>query len=141
MEAPNNNQQEKRIKVLGPNGMERYPYISDIVYLKGDDNYTLIHLNEGSKFLVRKTLSIFEAEFGFLFIRCHKSYLVNSMYISGLDRKSSELILNSGKKIPFPRNKAKMVREIIQNAKSTKTKSMLITSEEKLFNQNLRIIK
>lgn len=139
MEAQTTDLQQRRIKILETNGMERFLYVWEIVFIEGDDNYCKIHLKDGSEPLVRKTLLIYEIELGSLFIRCHKSYLVNRMYVRWLDKKNYKLILETGEKIPFPKNKAKMLRYIIQNNKTTGPKSNTDTSEETLF--NLRIIK
>lgn len=107
--------QHQRIKVLESNGMERFPYLWEIIFIEGDDNYSRIHLKDGSEPLVRKTLSTFEDELGLPFIRCHKSYLVNRMYIKCLDKKNYKLILINGEEISIPIKKVRMIGEIIHN--------------------------
>jgi|GEM_PF-2531658 len=126
MEAQITEQQQQRIKVLESNGVERFPYLWEIIYIEGDDNYCRIHLKDGSEPLVRKTLSVYEAELGLPFIHCHKSYLVNRMYIKGLDKKNYKLILITGEQIPIPVKKVKIVGEIIQNNGTNESRNKIV---------------
>lgn len=52
--------------------------VSQVIYATADDNYTVIHLTDGKKHVVSKTLKFFDdllSEVGF--IRIHKSHLIN----------------------------------------------------------------
>ncbi|MDA7803151.1 LytTR family DNA-binding domain-containing protein [Crocinitomix sp.] len=52
--------------------------VNTILYAKAADNYTEIHLLEGKKHVVSKTLKFFDELLSDLgFIRIHKSYLIN----------------------------------------------------------------
>jgi two-component system, LytTR family, response regulator len=59
--------------------------INDIIYFKADGAYTHVFLIKNVEFTVSKGLKIFEEilEGNEQFFRCHKSYLVNTNYISG----------------------------------------------------------
>jgi len=96
---------------LQTNGIIRFATLSEIVYLKSDGNYTHIFLKDLSQYTMCKTLQYFEMEFGFCFLRCHKTYLVNSEYIRELNKRNRHLILTTGESIPFSRNKGKILED------------------------------
>ncbi len=93
---------DKQGKITIPvqDGFQVLPAI-DILYCQADDNYTQIHLKNGSKKLVSKTLKYFEdALIDFGFARIHKSYLVNVNEITGYKKgKGGSVILSSGKEV------------------------------------------
>lgn len=56
--------------------------INDMVSLQADSNYTIIHLKTMQKLVISKTLKEFEELLdGSLFVRIHKSYIVNLTYM------------------------------------------------------------
>lgn len=62
----------------------------DILFAKGEDNYTFIQLVDGKEYLVSHTLKSVEeklADTGF-FYRVHKSYLVNLNHFLGVEGKN-----------------------------------------------------
>ena len=96
---------------LQSNGIIRFAAFSEIVYLKADDNYTCFILKDLSQFIMCKTLLNFETVLGFQFIRCHKTYLVNSIHIREINKRNRQILLTTGGSIPYSRNKAKIVEE------------------------------
>ena len=72
-----------------------------ILYCKADDNYTEIYLNNNKKKLVSKTLKYFEdALANTIFVRVHKSYLVNANEVVKYKKgKGGSVVLSSGKEI------------------------------------------
>ena len=80
--------------------------LKDIVHIEGDRNYSYIHLKNGSKKLVTKTLSDLE---GLLdskgFYRCHRSHILNGEHIIG--SKGIFVLLSNAMKIPVSRRKKK----------------------------------
>jgi DNA-binding LytR/AlgR family response regulator len=96
---------------LQTNGIIRFATVSEIVYLKAKDNYTCFVLEDLSQFTVCKTLQNFETVLGHLFYRCHKTYLVNSIYIKEINTRNRQILLTTGEKIPFSRNKTKILEE------------------------------
>jgi two-component system, LytTR family, response regulator LytT len=67
--------------------------ISDIMYLKAEKNYTSIHLYSGKKRLVRYVIADVLSQLpDTSFFRIHKSYVVNSKYITSF--QSTKLFLN-----------------------------------------------
>jgi len=81
--------------------------LKEIMYLEADDCYTHVMMNDGKKYLVSKTLSIFDEILtdDFLFFRAHKSYIINLSYIKQYVRgDGGEIIMNDGKRIALSRN-------------------------------------
>jgi two-component system LytT family response regulator len=72
--------------------------VSDIVYAQADDNYSVIHLKNGQKHVVSKTLKFFDdilSELGF--IRIHKSHLINTSEIKEYRKgKTGQVQLSDG---------------------------------------------
>jgi two-component system LytT family response regulator len=113
MEAQGINKQLQRLK-LQANGIVRYPYLSEVVYLKGDGNYTSIILNDLSEYTKCKILKNYETELGCLFFRCHKTFLINYDYIKEINKKNLNILLTTGDKIPISRNKARTLEKIMK---------------------------
>ncbi len=81
--------------------------IDEIMYLEGDDCYTHVTMQDRKKFLVSKTLSVFDELLtdGSLFFRAHKSFLINlrciKQYIRG---DGGEIVMQDDKHIALSRN-------------------------------------
>lgn len=79
--------------------------VKDIVRIEGDRNYSYIHLNNGSKKLVSKTLSVLEELLDSKgFFRCHRSHIINADYISNYSGGLTLITTDYGK-IPISRRK------------------------------------
>lgn len=82
---------------------------SEVVYCQADGNYTHIQLTRGTRELITQNLGAIEEVFkGNSFFRASRSYLLNLRYLSRVDRKSCNCVLEyPGKsctiKIPAPR--------------------------------------
>jgi len=62
----------------------RFVRLADIVTLESEDNYSLILLADGSKLLVRETLSSWEARLPAThFMRVHRQFIVNLRRVEG----------------------------------------------------------
>jgi two-component system LytT family response regulator len=78
--------------------------LSSIEYLQGDGNYTHLHLTDGTRLILSKTLKYYEnllATHGF--VRCHKSYLVNQQFIKTITRR--HVLLYNGMELPVARRR------------------------------------
>jgi len=63
-------------------GSIRFVALDEIVSLQADNNYTIIHLKDMQKLVISKTLKDFEELLDkSVFVRIHKSYMVNLNYI------------------------------------------------------------
>jgi two-component system, LytTR family, response regulator len=85
-----------------------------ISYLAAEDDYVMIYYNEG-KALKPKTMKYYEDHLPpSLFMRVHRSYMVNIEHITRLEPYSKDnyvAVLKSGEKIPVSRAGYKMLRE------------------------------
>ena len=96
---------------LHSGGIIRFVTILEIVYLKSVGNYTMIILNDLTQYTVCKTLLNFETTLGHMFLRCHKTFLVNPVFIKGIDTRNHQILLTTGEIIPYSRNKARILKE------------------------------
>jgi two-component system LytT family response regulator len=79
--------------------------LKDIIYIEGDSNYSIIHLNKERKELISKTLSDLEELLNDKgFFRCHKSYLINRLHIISKPKSTEVTLFNNGS-IPISRRK------------------------------------
>ena len=79
---------------------------SDIVYLEGDENYTIIYLSNGKKVLCARTLKditnhIQSGEF----CRIHRSYCINLNHIRNYKRSDQEVEMTNGHRFGVARRK------------------------------------
>lgn len=91
----NGAEQEKKLVIPDKKNLE-YVNTSEIIYLKGEGNYTTIFLKNSKKFFVAKTLKDYESmlcEEQAPFFRIHKAFIVNINYIKTIDRGDETFIL------------------------------------------------
>ncbi|MDC7995429.1 LytR/AlgR family response regulator transcription factor [Altibacter sp. HG106] len=80
----------------------QYLDIDEIVFLKADNNCTDFHLKNGKVVSAYKTLKTYEEVLPDSFFRIHKSYIVNSKFISRIQYGKSLCSVKNGRsKIPF----------------------------------------
>jgi len=88
--------------------------LNNVSYLAAEDDYVMIYYSEG-KALKPKTMKYYEEHLPpGLFIRVHRSYMVNVEHITKLEPYSKDnyvAVLKSGEKIPVSRSGYKMLRE------------------------------
>jgi DNA-binding LytR/AlgR family response regulator len=70
--------------------------LSEIVYLKADNNTTDFYLESGRKLTAYKTLKHYEVNLPFFFFRIHNSYIVNSHFVSRINTGKSLVYVNGG---------------------------------------------
>jgi two-component system LytT family response regulator len=88
--------------------------MSEILYCKASSNYTEIHMLNGEKRLISKTLKWTENKLqnDAYFCRCHQSYLVNLRYLTTLDKSGSwHLQVKGGVSVPVSRSGRKQFIE------------------------------
>lgn len=95
-------------------GKIRLIEFQDVHYLEAEDDYVHLHTSAG-KFTKKKTLTAFEAQLPeHLFLRTHRSYLVNLQHIVRIDpyEKNSYLaLLKDGSRIPVSNSGYKRIKE------------------------------
>lgn len=87
----------------------------EILYLKGFDNITTIHLTKNRKITVAKTLKHFEDILEADFFRIHKSFIVNLKFVSKiLSKEACFLELNEGTQLPVSRRNYKTLNDVLK---------------------------
>jgi DNA-binding LytR/AlgR family response regulator len=77
--------------------------ISDILYIEADHVYLNVFLTNGKVITIRYTLKQLLSELPQeLMIQCHRSYIINKMYM--LSWKTTHITLKNNKEIPVSRN-------------------------------------
>ncbi len=89
--------------------------LDEVIYLKAENTYTEIHLQNNTKLLVSRTLKNFEEVLARnkRFFRCHKSYIINRSYV--LDYVKSDggyLVLKPKTHIPISSDKVDEFLEV-----------------------------
>ncbi|GJM36107.1 MAG: DNA-binding response regulator [Saprospiraceae bacterium] len=84
-----------------------FVFPEEIIVCVSDSNYTMVHLQEGRKKLISRTLKDFESLLnGFSFFRVHHSYLANLNHIHEFIRADGGyLIMTNGMKLPVARTR------------------------------------
>ncbi|MES2848286.1 MAG: LytTR family DNA-binding domain-containing protein [Bacteroidota bacterium] len=107
--------QQNRIVVKNGSKIKIIP-VNDILYLEAADDYVKVHTTEGY-FLKSKTMGHFENTLDAnIFCRCHRSYLVNTQYITRIDpyeKDSHVAVLKNGTKVPVSRSGYGKLREAL----------------------------
>lgn len=101
----------KRV-ILHTNGCIEIIEMKDIEYIKADGNYSVIHLVNGTKKIVTKTLKSIIPSLDETFIRTHKSYVVNMRYIKRYNTKDSEIQMKSDDSVHVSRTKKQLLKEL-----------------------------
>jgi two-component system LytT family response regulator len=80
-------------------------HLKRIVKIEGNRNYSYLHLSDNTKLLSSKTLGFFEEILSDKhFFRCHRSYLVNGVFIKGI-KKATHFLLKNDSEVPISRRK------------------------------------
>lgn len=87
----------------------------EIVLCSSDSNYTMIHLIDGRKKLISRTLKdVEEWLVPYTFFRAHHSHLVNLRHIKEYVRSDGGyLLLSNGKTLPVARNRKEELLQLI----------------------------
>ncbi|HEX2848567.1 MAG TPA: LytTR family DNA-binding domain-containing protein [Chitinophagaceae bacterium] len=87
----------------------------EILFCRSDNNYTIFFLRNTLKHISAKPIFEYEellSEHGF--IRCHQSYLVNSIFIkSWIKVDGDRLLMEGGHEIPIARNRKEKVKQVV----------------------------
>lgn len=86
-----------------------------ILFCKSDNNYTIFYLKNKQKHTASKPIYEYEELLGIHgFIRCHQSYLVNSIFIKSWIKTDGDRLLVEGEyEIPVSRNRKEKVKQAI----------------------------
>jgi two-component system, LytTR family, response regulator len=81
----------------------------DIIYLKADNSYTSIHLNNGKTHVTSRFLKNFEDHLKNYasFFRCHKSYIINTDFVTSYSKSNGGTVfLTNNYEIPVSTEKS-----------------------------------
>ncbi|MBN2820563.1 MAG: response regulator transcription factor [Bacteroidales bacterium] len=106
-----------KIAIPDMEGIELIQY-SEIMYCKSDGNYSTLALIGNRKMTVSKPLKYFEENISSeLFLRIHKSYLVNLTHVKKyLKKDGGELVMTNNDVLPVSRNSRNELLKFIQNS-------------------------
>lgn len=105
-----------RICVANQDGFE-FLDIGEIIYCKGDGNYTTFFLQGGKKTLATRSLLEYEKLLaGRTFFRTHKSFLVNLQYVCKyIKGRGGTLELKDGSFVEVSRNRKEQLLQKLVN--------------------------
>lgn len=98
-----------------------YLNTNNILFLKADNNATEFHLNDGKSTNAYKTLKTFESKLPENFLRIHKSYIINTDYISRINYSKHTFTIKSETAhscIPFTKtysDNIEHIKELLSN--------------------------
>lgn len=109
-----NNKKFERIALATSTGLLMVS-LCDIVRCESDNNYTMFHLKDNSKYLVSKTLKEYDELLSYEgFYRTHKSHLVNVKYIKEYVKgEGGYVILEDNTSIDVARRKKEGLLQIL----------------------------
>ena len=80
----------------------QYLNLDEVIFLKADNNTTDFHMIEGNVINSFKTLKSFESILPLNFLRVHKSYIINSNYVSRVNYSNSQCTVKKiNHNVPF----------------------------------------
>jgi DNA-binding LytR/AlgR family response regulator len=89
---------------------------SQIVMLRGDINYTIIYLNDGKKIMNSHTLKVYEKKLSAEgFLRVHRAYLVNPIFLSSFDMNKKSVLMKNGMKAEVSRRKTAILKGFMRS--------------------------
>ncbi|MES2518393.1 MAG: LytTR family DNA-binding domain-containing protein [Bacteroidota bacterium] len=96
--------------------------IDDIMMLEGDGNYTHVHLINGKKILISKTLKDFCERFQqYDFARIRKSYLINLNYLKDVELSGDvSVTMQTGQRIEISRRRKTEFQQQLRSFKQRK---------------------
>lgn len=104
---------EKAFTVINKQGIFTIPY-KDIYYVESDKRKLNIYGEHGLVKSINLKISDFlQYEHGIYFLQCHKSYAVNLMHISQLEKY--EIVLKNGMKLPISQSRYMETRSEYMN--------------------------
>ena len=100
-------------------GRVDYLATDTITQFKGAGDYVEVHLEGGKTSLYNGGLSALESELPPTFLRVHRSHIVNTAFVSALERDASgvgRLLLSNGEEVPVSRRIMPKVRSALAEA-------------------------
>jgi two-component system, LytTR family, response regulator len=91
-------------------------HVNEIVVCESDSNYTTLHMRDGKRLLISRTLKEFEDLLGEQeFIRVHNSFLINKKHIKKyIKGEGGEVIMSNGMNIAVSRRKKQELMDALE---------------------------
>ncbi|MFN4082346.1 MAG: LytR/AlgR family response regulator transcription factor [Bacteroidia bacterium] len=93
-----------------------YIPLKNIIRLESDSNYTKVHLTDGRKLIISKTLKDFEIMLeNNNFIRVHQSHLINTEHLKKILKNDGGFIqMTDGSEVPVSRSKKEFINKKLE---------------------------
>lgn len=91
-------------------------HLTNIIYLEGDRNYTILHLENGQKLLSSVNLKRYQTDDKLTtFLRISKSFLLNPIYIENIEKRGIKTIvkLKNKKQVVVSRRRLSVLMNIV----------------------------
>jgi DNA-binding LytR/AlgR family response regulator len=88
--------------------------IKNVIFIKGEINYSIFYLHNGREKLVAHSIKFFEEYLqtqGFL--RTHRAYMINPSHIIDIDDNKENLIMSNGQTASISRRKRHILKDVI----------------------------
>jgi two-component system LytT family response regulator len=95
-------------------GQRKYIFDHEISRIEAAENYSIVHLIEGKKIIIAKTLKKFEEELKIGFFRINRSTLINLNYIK--KNSGDQIILKNGQEYRISRRRLNNFSILINKA-------------------------
>ncbi len=86
-------------------------FINEVILLKGDINYTILHLENGKRKVVAHPIKFFEP---FLethgFLRVHRSFMINPNHVKTYNPNEEFLMMTNGQKAGVSRRRKSVLK-------------------------------
>lgn len=89
-----------------------YRSLSEVAYVRSNDNYVTYHFIDGTRFLSSYTLSTVEPMLGSGFVRIHKAYMVNLDSVASVVARTRSVVLLSKEVLPISRSRKEVAQVI-----------------------------
>ncbi|AXE18938.1 LytTR family transcriptional regulator [Runella rosea] len=101
--------------IIIPNGNHQVVIQTDqLMCMEGCGNYTFLYTNDGKRYLVSKTLKSYAAILDDqVFLRVHKSWIINLKYLQEFCEYERSLKLRGGREIAISRRRIREVCEVL----------------------------
>lgn len=89
--------------------------VDKIAYFKAEGSYSTIYLEDGTSTTISKSLITIQRNLkNYSFIRCHNSYLINSMKIEKYNRRKRNITIGEYA-IPISRRRCHIILELLKS--------------------------
>ncbi len=105
----------QRIRIPTINGFELVE-ANNLMALQADGAYTTAYFDNGERIVISKSIKLIEPILNpNLFIRVHRSYIINLMHIKRYDREKHTVLLSNNSEIPISRRRYGAFVESLKN--------------------------